>query len=178
MFLLDSCLCAKAYVLYADGANHMCLCRASCDATCVCLCACLRFLWVKSQDSTTAESEQVQSIPRLPQFGARVKRTCLISFVLWVLRMEHVQNKLDRAEVADIITSQKIAGSAGPSWKTFFCACSSLFVFSSFSPAIFTPPPPPHFYCAVQSGTVHKCAPQELVPRGSPGDYAPGEGVE
>ena len=36
--------------------------------------------------------------------------------------MEHVQSKLDRqAEVADIITSQKIAGSvAGPSWTPVF----------------------------------------------------------
>ena len=36
--------------------------------------------------------------------------------------MEHVQSKLDQADVADIITSQrkkekKIAGSAGPSWS-------------------------------------------------------------
>ena len=31
--------------------------------------------------------------------------------------MEHVQSKFDQAEVADIITSQKLAGSAaGPSW--------------------------------------------------------------
>ena len=45
MFLSDLCLCAKACVLYVDGANHACLCRASwgqCDATCVCLCARLR----------------------------------------------------------------------------------------------------------------------------------------
>ena len=39
-----------------------------------------------------------------------------ISFILWVLRIEHVQSKLDQAVVADIITSQTIAGSAGPSW--------------------------------------------------------------
>ena len=36
--------------------------------------------------------------------------------------MEHVQNKLDQAEVADIITSQKIAGSAGPT-PGFVPAC-------------------------------------------------------
>ena len=46
MFLSDVCLCAKAYVLYAGGANHrVCVERATegqCDATCVCLCACLR----------------------------------------------------------------------------------------------------------------------------------------
>ena len=29
MFLSDLCLCAKAYVLYADGANRVCLCRAT-----------------------------------------------------------------------------------------------------------------------------------------------------
>ena len=45
-----------------------------------------------------------------------------ISFVLCVLQMEHVQNKLDQAEVADIITSQKIAGSAGPT-PGFVPAC-------------------------------------------------------
>ena len=28
-FLSNLCLCAKAYVLYADGANRVCLCRAS-----------------------------------------------------------------------------------------------------------------------------------------------------
>ena len=42
--------------------------------------------------------------------------------------MEHVQSKLDQAEVADIITSQKIAGSAGPSWTPFFVpACFFVF---------------------------------------------------
>ena len=52
--------------------------------------------------------------------------------------------KLDRAEVADIITSQEIAGSAGPSWETFFCACSFLCFFSRlFSRHFLTPPPPP-----------------------------------
>ena len=42
--------------------------------------------------------------------------SCFKSFALWVPAMEHVQSKLGQAEVADIITSQKIAGSAGPSW--------------------------------------------------------------
>ena len=60
MFLSDLCLCAKAYVLYADGANmfasverdgvsvtrHACACALVCD-----------FLWVKSRDSTTNEPE-------------------------------------------------------------------------------------------------------------------------
>ena len=52
------------------------------------------------------------------------------SFVLWVLPMEHVQSgKLDRQpEVADIITSQKIAGSAaGPSWKPVSVPAGFLF---------------------------------------------------
>ena len=45
MFLSNLCLCAKAYVLYADGANRVCVERARVsvsDATGVCLCACLR----------------------------------------------------------------------------------------------------------------------------------------
>ena len=42
--------------------------------------------------------------------------------------MEHVQSKLDQAEVADIIMSQKIAGLTGPSWTqvsvpAVFCQC-------------------------------------------------------
>ena len=45
-----------------------------------------------------------------------------ISFVLCVLQMEHVQSRLDQTEVADIITSQKIAGSAGPT-PVFVPAC-------------------------------------------------------
>ena len=44
MFLLDSCLCAKGYFLYADRANRVCFCRGELgsDATCVCQCVCLR----------------------------------------------------------------------------------------------------------------------------------------
>ena len=43
-----------------------------------------------------------------------------MSFVLWVLRMEHVAEQTRPTEVADIITAQKIAGSAGPSWTPVF----------------------------------------------------------
>ena len=50
MILSDWCLCAKAYVLYTDGANCVCLCRASSMwrdymRVPVCLCRCV-FLWV------------------------------------------------------------------------------------------------------------------------------------
>ena len=44
--------------------------------------------------------------------------------------MEHVQSKLSRlyGEVVDIITSEKIAGSAGPSW-TPVSVVPAVFVF-------------------------------------------------
>ena len=47
-FFVSLCLCAKACVLYADGANRRVCVRVErategqCGATCVCLYACLR----------------------------------------------------------------------------------------------------------------------------------------
>ena len=61
MFLSDLCLCAKACVSYEDGANRVfasperagvSVTRHACDFVLVCV-----FLWVKSQDSTTVETE-------------------------------------------------------------------------------------------------------------------------
>ena len=49
MFLSDLCLCAKAYVLYADGANRVCCIeRTRVSVTrhaCACVLVCV-FLWV------------------------------------------------------------------------------------------------------------------------------------
>ena len=67
--------------------------------------------------------------------------------------------QIDRAEVA-IIKSQKIAGLCWPILgDLFLCLQFFCFVFSSFSPAIFSPPPPPPPASIVQCRVVlYNCA--------------------
>ena len=69
---------------YVRGANRVFVSRElgsvsvtrhACASVLVCV-----FLWVKSQDSTTSEPEQVQSTPRPPRFGAKVKHVLFLSF--------------------------------------------------------------------------------------------------
>ena len=76
MFLSDLCLCKS---LCSRGEprelGSVSVTRHACASVLVCV-----FLWVKSQDSTTSVPEQVQSTPRQPRFGARVKRVLFLLF--------------------------------------------------------------------------------------------------
>ena len=98
-----------------------------CDATCVCLFACFCGL-----DPMTVPQLSLNKFRAPLCYRGSVLGLNVSCFILWVLPKEHVQSKLSRAtEVADTITSQKIAGSAGPSWTPrCFCACMFFVCFS------------------------------------------------
>ena len=118
MFLSDLCLVQKRMFytrtgrtacVYVERARVRVTVRHECASVCLSACFC-------GGNPRTVPQLSLNDKFRAPLgYRGLVLGLNVSSFVLWVFPMEHVQSKLDRQlEVADIITSQKIA--AGPSW--------------------------------------------------------------
>ena len=136
MFLSDLCLCAKAYVSYADGANgRVCLCRASkagqCDATCVCLCTCLRVFVSGIIPRTVPHLGLNKFRAPLGYRGGLVLGLNVSYFfgsLATVLPMEHVPraNTTNGSRRHNYVTK---CGQCWPIMDTRFCACMFYFYF-------------------------------------------------